>query len=196
MREIFCLQHLTSDILQHILSSQNLFSLRRINKAVKDRIEKFPSTVIKLSQEGSKAATPDFFASFHEGLVIETHHGWIESSGWYRSYLNAIELGLNLDHTLHLGVDENQLTVFSKNLKAALNCRGCPRRIKNVSLYLRAGVGYLETPFDVLQGLRDSVENVALRLELVHRHSSSLQPITQYLAGLSPCISFIELTVR
>ena len=163
---------------------------------MKGRIQKFPSTVIKLSQEGSKTATSSFFTSFHEGLVIGTHHGWIESSGWYRSYLNAIELGLNLDHTLHLGVDEKQLAAFSKNLKAALNLRGCTQRIKIVSLYLRADVGERETLFDLLRGLIDSVENVSLRLELMRQPTASLQLIAQHLAGLSPCLSFVELTVR
>ena len=190
------LQDLDPDNLSRILAHQDLFTIRTLSKAIKDRIENSRLiSSIRLSAQGSTEATASFFECF-ESQTIADHHSWNASTGWFRSYLNAVRSGLNPDNKLCFDVDDSNLHTLSDGLASTLQFRGANLRIRCLCLHVRCGCRDLKTSFALLSGLQDSARRVELRLEFTRRPPLSLLTITQDLTNLPESFSVVELAVR
>ena len=195
---MYLLYDLTSDNLKNVLANQNLFALRTLSKGIKDRIDRLPQTVIRLSAEGTSRASTSFFKSFHGSLIVGSRHGWSASTGWFRSYLDDLDLGLHPDQSLSVHVDEDNVRDLSEALsRIQQNCR-CERflRIRHLCLFFVGGVRDPENSFAVLAGLQEFVASIDLHLQITIRLPLTLQRIARNIASLPRCFSIVEVSTR
>jgi hypothetical protein len=190
-----CLHDLSFDIQKTILSNQNPFMIRTLNRRMQDCIDNFPEHKIRLSREGSRSSSTDFFSSLHGKLSITSIHGL---NFWFRSYLGTLcqsnEKSL-IDHGLQLELDDTSLLILSENLARALE-PACSTKIRNMSLGLRDSCNVIQKTFSLLSGLDKYIESVELRLEITPRFPITLLDVAERLAELPCSISFAELAVR
>jgi hypothetical protein len=196
MLDRLTLQDLTYEILKGILSNQNLFVIRRLSKGMKDRIDNFSELEMQLSKEGSISVLPTFFSSFHGSLAIRSRYGWGEKSGWFRSYIDAIHHGLNLNHKLQLEASVEKLIILTENLSRALKSKENFPKVRNISLFIRDRGRNVQQMFCALQDLHELVQNLEVRLEFTPRSPVTLDKTAQHLASLPKSISFVELAIR
>ena len=193
----FGLEDLAFDQLKHILSGKNLFNLRSVSKGVKDRIESFPQTVIRLSAEGSIDATETFFSSFRGKLDIDSRYGWSLSVGWFRSLLDAICLGLDTEQMLlSLNIDQNNLLPLSESLASALRSRNSDLRIGRLCLFFRGTGRNLERSFASLAIFRELATSIELRLEILRRPPLTLDRVARHIGNLSDRFTIVETSIR
>ncbi len=184
---------LSTDLLKLLFASHDSMQLRLICKDMKAKIENSPEVIIYLSPDGTQNASSTFFLRFKGKVSIGSRHGWDHQTGWFSSFIDAIQRGLQVESIMPLAVNSLNLSNFCSRLSSV-----CLSKIHKLSITFHGTLRSLSTSIASLSALCSVAETIELKLDILYRRPRELlKDVVEHIKGLGGiAISLKAISIR